>query len=413
MRERASPRLAFLHEDPHQWGGGEAVLDRLSRLASARGPIDLGLLFGSSEAFEAGTWAHFTRVKTFDFPHRLRWAGVPALLGNRRALRRWLQEGDVRACVAMTFATAFRTALTAAGAAIPLAWLCTFSVRAEGIRNRLRRSAALRGLGLSGALAICPSLAARDELTELGYPRARVRVINCGVELERFDVARPSADERQRFHQRHGIPAADLVALHVARLDPVKNHDLLLRAVAVAGRAGVRVALVCVGDTSVDHGDHAAGLRARAGELGVADRVLFVGRQSDIPTWLAAADVAVMSSHTETAGLGLIEGAAAGLPLLSSRVGAAPELVVPGRTGYLFDVDDAETCARHLVALAGNSAQRRAMGAEARRLAKQSFDVRETDRRWQALFAELLALPSPGIAGTSSEDQASAREAIA
>ena len=376
-----------MHEDPHQWGGGEAVLERLSRLAAAGMPVDLGLLFGSSPPLGAGPWAHFARVGTFDFPPRLRWPDTGALFRNRRALGRWLREGGVRACVAMSFATAFRAALTTAGTATPLVWICNFSVRAQGRWRRLMRSTALRALGLSGALAVCPSLAARAELAALGYPAGRLRVIANGVDLARFDRARMSDGARREFRARHGIPEAELVALHVARLDPVKNHDVLLRAVAEAGRRGVRVALVCLGDTSVGHAGYAAGLPARAAALGIADRVLFAGRQEDVPAWLSAADVAVLSSHTEVAALVLPEAAAARLPLLASRVGSAPDIVVPGRTGYMFEPDDMETCARHLIALAASEAHRRELGAAARQLAERAFDARQVDRQWQALFA--------------------------
>ena len=393
MTDSGAPRLAFLHEDPRHRGGGEAVLGRLSRLASAHGPVDLGLLFGDSGVRQAGDWPQFTRVGTFDYPQRLRWSGAAALARNHGALRRWLRAGDVRACVAMTFATAFRAALATAGTATPLAWLSTFSVRVQGLRKRVMRSAALRALAASGALAVCPSVAARDELGALGYPIDRTHVISNGVELERFAGPSLTPDERRHFHQRHGIPAGDLVALHVARLDPVKNHDVLLRAVALSARQGVRVALVCLGAASADHADYAGRLRQRAAVLGVADRVLFAGRRDDVPAWLAAADVAVLSSHTEMASLVLLEAAAARLPLLASRVGSAPEIVLPQRTGYLFDPGDADTCARHLITLASSAAHRRALGAEARRLAERSFDVRDMDRRWLALFATLLGRP--------------------
>ena len=400
MTESASPRLAFLHEDPHQRGGGEAVLERLSRLAAAAMPVDLGLLFGSSRPLAIGPWSHFARVGTFDFPHRLRWPEAGALVRNGRALGSWLRQGRVRACVAMTFASAFRTALATAGTSTPLAWMCNYSVKPQHGWRSLMRSTALRALALSGALAVCPSLAARDELAALGYPVGRMRIIANGVDLARFDRARMSDGERHEFRERHGIPAADLVALHVARLDPVKNHDVLLRAVAEAGRRGVRIALVCLGDTSAGHADYAAGLPARAAELGVGDRVLFAGRQEDVPAWLAVADVAVLSSHTEMAALVLPEAAAAGLPLLASRVGSAPELVVPGRTGYMFEPDDMETCARHLLTLAASEAHRRELGAAARQLAERAFDARQVDRQWQALFAELLQRSAPGGSAT-------------
>ena len=394
-RPRLASRLAFLHEDPHLRGGGEAVLERLSRMAASHVRVDLGLLFGCSRPEATPAWSQFDRVATFDFPRRLRGADALSLLRNTLALRRWLRQQDVGACVAMTFAAAFRGALAAAGTGSRLVWVCNFSVRTQG-RRQVMRSLALRGLGLSGAVAICPSLAARDELAALGYPRHRLRVINYGVDLERHGRARRGQAERAHFRRRHGIPVEDVMVLHVARIDPVKNHDVLLRALAIAGREGARIVLVCLGDTSPEHAGYAAGLRARAAALGVAERVLFVGHHGDVPSWLGAADVAVLSSHTETAGLVLMEAAASRLPLLASPVGSAPELVVPGQSGYLFDPDDAQGCARHLLALAASETHRRELGAGARSLAERFFDQRQCDRQWQALLAELLDWPDFG-----------------
>lgn len=403
------PRLAFLHEDPHQRGGGEAVLGRLSRMAAALARVDLALLFGCSRPEVVPGWSQFDRVEMFDFPRRIRWADTVSLVRSSLALRRWLRDENVGACVAMTFAAGFRGALATAGTGKGLVWVCNFSVRAQGRRRQLMRSIALRWLGLSGAVAICPSLATRDELIALGYPRHRLRVINYGVDLARYARAHLGEGERARFRRRHGIPVGDVMALHVARIDPVKNHDVLLRALAIAGRAGAQIVLVCLGDTSAEHAGYAADLRARAAALGVAERVLFVGHHEDVPAWLAAADLAVLSSHTETAGLVLLEAAAARLPLLASPVGSAPEIVLPGRSGYLFDPDDAQACARHLIALAASETHRRALGAAARSLVEDGFDERRFDRQWQGLFAELLGLPPSGQAELPAAHQGVAR----
>jgi len=407
VTDQGRPRVAFLHEDPHHRGGGEAVLDRLSQIAASCARVDLALLFGCSRPGALADWSQFDRLKLFDFPRRMRWADAAPLLRSAVALRRWLRDADVAVCVAMSFAAAFRGALATAGTGRRLVWVCNFSVRTQGRWRSLLRSAALRALGLSGALAVCPSLAARDELVALGYPNSLLRVISNGVELARFD-AQPDAEQRGQFRERRGIPLADVVALLVARLDPVKNHDVSFKAVALAARLGVRVALVCLGDASAGHAEYATRLRARAVELGIADRVLFAGRHDDVPAWMAAADVAILSSYTEVASLTLVEAAAARLPLLASRVGSAPEVVLPGRTGYLFEPDDADACARHLITLAGSAAHRQTLGAEARRLVEQSFDIRETDRQWQFLFAELLRRPE----GAPASDR-SARESPA
>lgn len=377
-------------------GGGEVMLERLAGLAATAAHVDLGLLFGASVPLAPALRARFRRVGAFDFPKRLRLAEAPGLVRNRRALARWLAADPTQACVAMTFATAFRGALATARTPTTLMWVCNFSVLTAGWWRTATRSAALRCLGLSGAIAVCPSLATRSELASLGYPEWQLRVINNGVELDRYAPPWTSDEERRRFrtrfHARHGICAADLVAVCVARLDPIKNYEVLIQAVAEAGRQGVRVALLCVGDASGDDADYSARLMARSRALGVGDRVLFVGRSDDVPSWLAASDLAVMASRSEVASLGLIEAAAAGLPLLASNVGSAPEIAIPGRSGYLVSPDDVSGYARHMVALAFDVDQRRTLGAGARRLAEAAYDGRVIDRCWTAVLRDLLAL---------------------
>ncbi len=381
-------------------GGGEVMLERLAGLAPLVGAhVDLGLLFGRSVPLAPALRARFRRVGCFDFPRRLRLAEASGLRRNHRALAGWLTGEPTRACVSMTFATAVRGALATLGTPTALMWMCNFSVRTAGWWPTAKRSAALRCLGLSGAIAVCPSLVTRAELASLGYPDSQLRVINNGVDLARYAPRPVSDEERQHFRgwfrARHGVPAADLVAVCTARIDPIKNHEVLIQAVAAAGRQGVRVALVCLGDACGDDAGYPARLLARCEELGVRDRVLFVGRSDEVPSWLAACDVAVLASHSETASLGLIEAAAAGLPLLASNVGSAPELALAGRSGYLFSPNDAAACARHLVELALDARQRQALGAGARRIAERDYDSCAMDRRWVELLTDLLARPHP------------------
>ena len=255
-------------------GGGEVMLERLAGLAPLVGAhVDLGLLFGRSVPLAPALRARFRRVGCFDFPRRLRLAEASGLRRNHRALAGWLTGEPTRACVSMTFATAVRGALATLGTPTALMWMCNFSVRTAGWWPTAKRSAALRCLGLSGAIAVCPSLVTRAELASLGYPDSQLRVINNGVDLARYAPRPVSDEERQHFRgwfrARHGVPSADLVAVCTARIDPIKNHEVLIQAVAAAGRQGVRVALVCLGDACGDDAGYPARLLARCEELRV------------------------------------------------------------------------------------------------------------------------------------------------
>ena len=400
----ASPRLLFLQEDLRTLGGGEVLLGRLARLAAAVAPVELALLFGGGTARARGLEKAFARVESFDYPRRVRLGSLAGLLRNQHALEVSLASRPTRACVATSYAGAFRGVLAAARTATPLLWTCNFSVTVGGggdaqvgdgaglaTAERWRRSAGLRLVASAGAIAVCPSRAVAAELESLGYPRAQLRLIGVGVELGAYRPSTTDAAALRCERERRGVPPADLVAVCVARIDPVKDHELLVRAVAAASRAGVRVALVCVGVTEAAHREYAARVRDTAARLGVADRVLFVGYADDVPGWLALADVAVLASRKEAGSLFLVEAAASGLPLVGSMAGGIPDVVLPGETGYLFPIGDAESCASIFVRLAASESDRREMGAGARRFVERERGLGRIDAAWSALFAQLLA----------------------
>ena len=101
----------------------------------------------------------------------------------------------------------------------------------------------------------------------------------------------------------------------IARLDPVKDLGTLIRAVAELSRH-VAATLVVVGD-----GSERAALETLARDLGVSDRVRFLGQRDDAREWLAGCDVYVNSSISEGVSLTILEAMAAALPVIATRVG--------------------------------------------------------------------------------------------
>jgi UDP-glucose:(heptosyl)LPS alpha-1,3-glucosyltransferase len=86
--------------------------------------------------------------------------------------------------------------------------------------------------------------------------------------------------------------------------------------------------------------------RARADELGVVERVLFVGTRTDLPLFFAAADIFVLASAYEANALVVLEALASGLPVVSTAVGYAPEIIVDGENGFLVAREAREIGAR-------------------------------------------------------------------
>ena len=127
--------------------------------------------------------------------------------------------------------------------------------------------------------------------------------------------------------------------------------------------------LIVGGDLQADA--EAARLTALCGELGIAERVSFLGRmaQQELPLYYSAADVSVLPSYYESFGLVALESMACGTPVIASRVGGLPTIVKDGLNGYLIPSRSPEPFADGLDVLLGNPAIRQAMSEASRQTA--------------------------------------------
>jgi glycosyltransferase involved in cell wall biosynthesis len=120
--------------------------------------------------------------------------------------------------------------------------------------------------------------------------------------------------------------------------------------------------------------------------------VEFAGTVPDIWPHLARADVFALASRTEAFGIAVVEAMAAGLPVVAAAVGGVPELVSPGVTGELFPPGDHRALAAHLLRLLREPELRGRMGAAAQQAA-EGYRLKETVRKYCALYADLLRRP--------------------
>jgi glycosyltransferase involved in cell wall biosynthesis len=132
-------------------------------------------------------------------------------------------------------------------------------------------------------------------------------------------------------------------------------------------------------------------LRERVGRAGLEDRVVFTGRLDDVSEALRASDVFAFPSLFEALGISLIEAAACGLPCIGSRTGGIVDVLGDGRAGLLVAPGDAAELADALRALLGDASRRAALGAGARAVAGERFDLRGSVERYRFLFQELAA----------------------
>lgn len=191
-------------------------------------------------------------------------------------------------------------------------------------------------------------------------------------------------DCRPRIRERLA-PAGERVIMHVSNFRPVKN--LLVVVDVFAGvAADIPSRLVLVGD-----GPDRDRAERRAREHGVADRVVFLGDQEYVADLLPAADVFLLPSGHESFGLAALEAMACGVPVVGSRIGGLPEVIVDGETGFLCDPDDV-ACMRQLVRdLLTDEIRRRDMGRRARERAQRHFERDRIVERYIDAYRRLIA----------------------
>lgn len=233
------------------------------------------------------------------------------------------------------------------------------------------------GIGISDAVA--------------GYAIAVEGVAPGKMHTIHYGLAAPSApvnaaSARAALRAELGLDADALLLGTVGRLIPVKAIDT---AIAAFGRVAAdfpRAHLVVAGD-----GPLRAELQAQANAPGLGGRVHFLGWRTDIPAVMAALDVFMLVSHSEGFGLTLLEAMHQGTPIIGSRAGAIPEVVLHERTGLIVPPGDANALAAAMRALLDDPDARARYGAFGRDRVKSYFSAERMVGETLALYARLLA----------------------
>lgn len=267
-----------------------------------------------------------------------------------------------------------------------------FSLYAPIARNTVARWAcrAVAGYYNRCAWTSAPSQATLAEMRAHGF-RGAAAVVSNPIDTGHFHPA--EAAERPGLKAEFGLSGACVV--HAGRLGREKQVDVLIRALPALARAVPEAMLALAG-----HGTARPELEALARELGVAERVRFLGTldHATLARLFRASDAVAIASTSESQGMALLQAMACGLPAVGARHGPLIQYIPP-QTGLLAEPGQPEAFAAALAQVLGEPAARAAMGGAAASWAA-GFGLPAVVDSWQAVYKQAIdgSGPEPGSA---------------
>jgi len=235
-------------------------------------------------------------------------------------------------------------------------------------RSRWRRINRRMWRLVDGGIAISEAMK-RFAIEIEGAPAEKIKVVHYGMEyrwLSDEDIAATRLGLRNQLK----LPADAQILGLACRLVEQKGIPYALEALRRIRSDWPRANLVIAGD-----GEKGAELQRLASKLGVADRVFFLGWRPDAADLMAAFDVFLLPSLSEGFGLVLLEAMSRRVPIIASKVGAIPEIVVDGETGILVEPRDVDGLTKAMTRLLQDRALRKYMGLLGAARLEEQFSI--------------------------------------
>jgi len=269
--------------------------------------------------------------------------------------------------------------------------------RRKSQRSSMKRMSARSILGNAAGIVATSKWVAdlsADVMAEIGVAKApRIAALDLGTDPVHFNPSRDTGALRRRWN----VGDAPLL-ITVARLVPHKGQDMGIRALASLSRDFPQLRYIMVGE-----GHDEQRLRGLARELGVADKVAFVGpmRDDELPEAYATSTIYLGASrvdkeiNVEGFGISFLEAGASGIPSVAGDSGGVRSAVRDSETGIVVPPTDADAIADAIRALLVNPEKRRQMGRAARRAVETHYNWDRVARDTREFTNEVVGQPSP------------------
>lgn len=220
-----------------------------------------------------------------------------------------------------------------------------------------------------------------QELATAGVPAWQRPFIPNGVDTDRFAPLPPA--KKQQLRTQLALPNGPMT-IFTGRLVPEKRVDQLVEVWTAVRAAQPTATLLICGE-----GPEEATLRQMAGA-----GILFAGRVDDVAPFLKTADLFILPSATEGLSNALLEGMAAGLGCVATKVGGADDLITHRANGWLLEPDQPEQLQQAILAMIGNESERKKMGVAARQKVVNEYSLFKIASQLRQLYSQIAANPS-------------------
>lgn len=292
--------------------------------------------------------------------------------------KRLLEQEKVDLIHAHEFDANTQGALVAALAGIPI----VATVHGKNyFWEKLRRRLAYRWVSRTAIMVAVSENLKQFIIEKVGASPDRVRVLYNGVDL----LSHCDASDVEECRKELGVPQDHQVVGVVGNLYPVKGHQYLIDGIPDVLAQCPNTSFVFAG-----RGQLEIELKEQVSRLGLDKRVHFLGLRQDIPRILALLDVFVLPSLSEGLSMAILEAMMAGKPVIATRVGGNPEIVVDGETGLLVPPKDSPALAASLITLLTNRPQSTQFAENGKRRAEGQFSLQTMVSAYQSLYDKCL-----------------------
>jgi len=214
----------------------------------------------------------------------------------------------------------------------------------------------------------------------------KVKIIYNCIDLDLYNPNVDGNDLRRELNIGTNIALIGFIG----RVHPEKGIEYLIRAVRGVVKIVPEVRFLIVGDTALGKEEHQKRMRNLSEELGLADKILFLGYRKEVVKIIAALDILVLPSLREPFGLVSLEAMAMKKPVVATNTGGSPEAVIDGKTGLLVPPRDSCALFSAIIRLLKDKKLARKMGADGRERVTSFFSPEFTLSRLQEIYNKIL-----------------------